>query len=90
MSKTHYISIIIIHSNSHVLNHTGESIEVLDIGLRRTGGVPVVQRVKPPSPTHRLSVGSPPSPTHRLSVGSPRRHNAISSKYFPSFRMNKI
>ena len=54
-----------IHSNSYVLNHTGESIEVLDIGLRRTGGVPVVQRVKPHSPTHRLS------------VGSPRRHNAI-------------
>lgn len=50
---------IIIH------NYTGESIEVLDIGLRKAGGVPVVHRVKPSSPTHRLS------------VGSPRRHNVI-------------
>lgn len=54
--------------NAHVQNlhtYTGESIELLDIGLRKAGGVPIVHRVKPSSPTHRLS------------VGSPRRHNLI-------------
>ena len=42
----------------------GESIEILDIGLRKTSGIPVVQRVKPSSPAQRFS-GSPKRSLHK-------------------------
>ena len=43
----------------YIMAYAGESIEVLDIGLRKTHIVPVVHRVKPSTPTHRFTVGSP-------------------------------
>ena len=36
---------------------TGESIEVLDIGLRKSRDHRAVHRVKPSSPAHRLAAG---------------------------------